>query len=405
MAEITLDDVRAAAESLAGEIPPTPTVSAPLLSAELGCRLHLKLENQQHTGSFKDRGALNKLKQLTPDERRRGVIAMSAGNHAQGVAYHATRLGIPATIVMPSITPFTKVARTESYGATVVLEGENLSDAQAHAEALAAEQNLTLIHPYDDPAIIAGQGTIALEMLAAAGDLDDLVVPIGGGGLIAGIAVAARALKPGIRITGVEAAAYPSMNDVLAGRAGSYGGSTLAEGIAVKKPGLITREIVRDLVDDIVLVDETALERAVHMLITVQKIVAEGAGAAGIAAVLSAPERFAGRNVGVVICGGNIDPRMIASILMRGLVRDSQLVRLRIRIDDRPGALGRLAAIIGRKGGNIVEVYHQRLMFEVPVKSIDVDVMVETKDRPHVEKIIAALEEDGFPTETASAIG
>jgi threonine dehydratase len=402
MLPVSPSDIEAAAARIAGSIAATPTVAAGRLSERLGCAIHLKLESLQFTGSFKDRGALNKLSRLTPAERAGGIIAMSAGNHAQGVAYHAARLGIPATIVMPAGTPFTKIARTEGYGARVVLEGESLSDSHAHALRLAKAEGLVLIHPYDDAAIIAGQGTIAGEMLAAVPDLDDLVVPIGGGGLIAGIAVAATALKPQIRITGVEAALYPSMSDALAGRERAYSGATIAEGIAVKAPGVLTREIVAALVDDIILVDEPTLEGAVHALLTTQKLLAEGAGAAGVAAVMAAPERFAGRKVGIVLCGGNIDPRILASILMRGLVREGQLVRLRVEIVDQPGALARVTGIVGRTGGNIVEVAHQRLLCDVPVKQIDLDIVVETRDRGHVDAILAALATGGFP---ASVMG
>lgn len=405
MLPVTPEEVHAAAAAIAGAVVATPTVAAPLLSELLGASLFLKLENLQHTGSFKDRGALTKLLQLDAAARARGVIAMSAGNHAQGVAHHAQRLGIPATIVMPSHTPFTKVARTEAYGARVVLEGENISDSQIQAERLAQEHGYTLIHPYDDPAIVAGQGTIGLEMLAAVPDLDDLVVPIGGGGLIAGVALAARSINPGIRITGVESAHYPSMTDALAGRAASYGGATLAEGIAVKTPGRLPQRIIGELVDEILLVDEAAIERAVHLLATVQKLVIEGAGAAGIAAILSDPDRFVGRRVGAVLCGGNIDPRMLASILMRGLVRQGQLVRLRVQIEDGPGKLGRLAAVIGAAGGNIVEVHHQRLVVGLPVKRIDVDMVVETRDRPHVDRIIQDLDCAGFPAGIVTDIG
>jgi threonine dehydratase len=403
---VTVADIRAAARAIEGEIVRTPTVDAPGLGERLGCRLSLKLENLHYTGSFKERGALNRLKALTPDERRRGVIAMSAGNHAQGVAHHARRLGIPATIVMPRLTPFTKVARTEAFGATVELQGESLDDAKPAVERLIAEHGLTLIHPYDDPRIVAGQGTIAFELLRAAPDLDDIVVPIGGGGVISGIAVAARAINPKIRITGVEAALYPSMSDALAGRTGqTYRGATLAEGIAVKSPGRLTRAIVGRLVDDILLVDEGTIECAVHALLTVQRIQAEGAGAAGIAGIMAAPERFAGRRVGVVVCGGNIDARVLASILMRGLARAGQLVRLRVEIEDAPGVLARIAGVVGNAGGNIVEVYHQRMSFDLPVKRADIDVVVETRDRPHVERIVRDLDLAGFDCEVLTDLG
>ncbi|WP_158044692.1 threonine ammonia-lyase [Skermanella pratensis] len=396
---IALDDIRRAAAILAGELPVTPTVAARRLSEQTGTRLFLKLESLHHTGSFKERGALTKLRSLDEAAARQGVIAMSAGNHAQGVAYHATRLGIPATIVMPAQTPFTKVERTEAYGARVLLHGETLGDAEAFAHDIAARDGLTFVHPYDDPLIIAGQGTVALEMLDVVPDLDTLVVPIGGGGLIAGIATAAKALKPGIEIIGVEAEMYPSMKQTLAGETVTCSGATIAEGIAVKAPGRFTREIVRDLVDDIVLAGEECLERAIYTLITEQKLVVEGAGAAGVAALLDDPARFRGRTVGTVICGGNIDARVLASILMRGLVRQRRVVRLRIGLSDAPGALAKVAQFLGDAGGNIVEVYHQRLFHNVPVKMADIDVVLETRDPAHVDAIIAKLREAGYPAE------
>lgn len=402
---VTIDDIRAAAAALEGQVARTPVIPAPLLSGILGCELFLKLETLQRTGSFKDRGAYNKLRSLDKAQRKRGVVAMSAGNHAQGVAYHATRLGIPSTIVMPTFTPFTKVAKTEGYGAKVVLVGQTLDDSMGHARKLVDAEGLTLIHPYDDPYIIAGQGTAGLEILADVPDLDDLVVPIGGGGLISGVAIAARSINPSIRITGVEASLYASMSDAVAGRTGVYGGATIAEGIAVKSPGVLTRQIIAALVDDIVTVDETVLEQGVHQLMTQQKLVAEGAGAAGVAGLLANPERFAGRKVGVVVCGGNIDPRILASILMRGLVRNGQIARLRIEIEDSPGVLSRIAGIIGTTGGNIIETYHQRLFFQIPVKRADIDVVVETRDRAHVDVIIGKLMEGGYPAKLLSDVG
>jgi threonine dehydratase len=369
----------------------------------------LKLETLHPTGSFKERGALNKLKSLTPEERAAGVIAMSAGNHAQGVAYHARRLGIPATIVMPEGTPFTKIERTEAHGATVVLRGHGLTEARRAAHALAEERRLTFVHPYDDPAIIAGQGTLALELLADVPDLDTLVVPIGGGGLISGIAIAAKALAPAIEIVGVQAALYPSMLNAVKGapadapRDALSGGQTIAEGIAVKEPGRLTRQIVAALVADILLVDEAALERAVNILLDVQKLAVEGAGAASLAALLAHLERFRGRKVGLVLCGGNIDARVLSSILMRGLVRDGKLVRLRSEISDSPGVLSRITRILGERGGNIVEIYHQRLFYDVPVKRAEVDVVVETRNATHVGEIVGALNEAGFPTRLLSS--
>lgn len=396
MARLSIDDIRAAVEAIAGSVPVTPTVPSSFLSEQLGCRLSLKLENLHHTGSFKERGALNKLLGLSDDAKHRGVVAASAGNHAQAVAYHATRLGIPSTIVMPQQTPFTKVARTERFGARIVLFGDSLSESQAHAEDLAAEHGLTLVHPYDDPAIAAGQGTVGLELMTAAPDLNDVVVPIGGGGLIAGVATAVKAVRPDVRITGVEAALYPSMSDALKGVSRDYGGPTLAEGIAVKQPGLLTREVVAELVDEIVLADETALEAAVHLLLTSQRLLAEGAGAAAIAAVMMAPERFAGRRVGAVISGGNIDSRLVSSVLMRGLVHDGRLVHLVVAVDDTPGVLSRVTDIIGQCGGNILEVDHHRLVLDVPVKRADLDIVVETRDRGHVDVIRDRLAAAGF---------
>jgi threonine dehydratase len=395
----TLDDVRRAAATLAGDLQVTPFVPALRLSEQVGAEVFLKLENLHHTGSFKERGALVKLRSLSAEEARAGVIAMSAGNHAQGVAFHARRLGIPATIVMPARTPFTKVERTEGYGARVVLHGEGLSEAEAHAHELAARHGYAFVHPYDDPLVVAGQGTCGLEMLDAVPGLDALVVPVGGGGLVGGIATAAKALRPGMRVYGVEAALYPSMRQALAGEPVSCSGATLAEGIAVKAPGRLTLEIARTLVDEILLVDEAALERAVFALMAEQKLVAEGAGAAGVAALMAEPGRFRGLRVGIVLCGGNIDARLLASVLMRGLVRDRRLVRLRVEIDDAPGALGTIARVIGEAGGNIVEVYHRRLFYDVPVKMAEVDVVVETRGPDHVERITSTLRGAGFATE------
>jgi threonine dehydratase len=401
---VTLDDVRAAAGRLAGQVVRTPSVPARRLAEASGAAaVMLKLENLQYTGSFKDRGALNKLLGLSRNEAAAGVIAMSAGNHAQGVAYHASRLGIPATIVMPRGTPFNKVERTRSFGARVMLEGEGIDAAAEFARDLAEREGLTFVHPYDDPAIIAGQGTIALEMLADDPELDLLVVPIGGGGLIAGIATAARALKPDVEVVGVEAALYPSMSDAVHKRAPTSGGLTLAEGIAVKTPGALTRPIIERLVADILLVEEGAIEGAVHCLAEQQKLVAEGAGAAGVAALQAHPQRFAGRRVGIVICGGNIDTRMLAQVLMRGLVRDGRVVTLRVEISDSPGVLGALARTIGESGGNIIEIHHQRLFYDLPVKRAEVDAVIETRNAEHVREIVAALARIGFPTRRLSS--
>ncbi len=396
---ISIAEIKAAAASIAGQVKRTPSVDAPRLAELVGAeRIVLKLENQQYTGSFKDRGALVKLLSLTPEERKSGVVAMSAGNHAQGVAYHARRLSIPVTIVMPEGTPFTKIERTRYLGARVVVEGDGFDSAGGFARELAAQEGLIFVHPYDDEKIIAGQGTIGLEMLADDPALDCLIVPIGGGGVIAGIATAAKALKPAIELLGVEAKLYPSMYNAVRGLEPASGGSTIAEGIAVKRPGERTKPIVEALVSDILLVGEDTLERAVMQLIEIQKVVAEGAGAAGLAAMLAYRERFAGKRVGTVICGGNIDARMLSHILLRGLVRDGRMVRLRIEITDQPGALARLAGVIGKAGGNIIEIYHQRMFHDVPVKKADIDAVIETRNAEHVREIVQGLNAIGFPT-------
>jgi threonine dehydratase len=402
---VDVDDVRRAAAAIVSAIAKTPLVPAPTLSEAAGCDVWLKLETQHPTGSFKERGALNKLLALNANERGAGVVAMSAGNHAQGVAYHARRLGIPATIVMPEGTPFTKIDRTQALGATVVLEGDSLIAARQAADTLARDKGLVPVHPYDDPAVIAGQGTVALEMLADEPELDTLIVPIGGGGLISGIAVAAKALQPAIEIVGVQSTLYPSMLDALKGEPPDSGtaGATLAEGIAVKEPGSLTRQIVAALVGDILLADDAQIEAAIEHLVDREKLVAEGAGAAGVAALLAYPERFRGKRVGIVITGGNIDARLLASVLMRGLVREGCLVRLRSELPDVPGALARLSAVIGGRGGNIVEVHHQRLFQDASVKRAELDVVIETQSRRHVVAIVTALIAAGFPTELLSA--
>ncbi len=383
--------MRAAAARIADAVLRTPTVAAPALSAALGLDVTLKLETFQRTGSFKERGALNKLLQLSAREAKAGVIATSAGNHAQGLAYHAQRLGVPVTIVMPEATPFVKVERTAAFGARVLLEGDDLSASERAAAARARRERLTVVHPYDDDAVIAGQGTIALELLADAPDLDVLVVPIGGGGLIGGIALAAKALKPSIRVIGVEAAAYPSMRAALRGRTPRFASATLAEGIAVKRPGKRTLPLVRRLVDDILLVSEERIEQAIQLLVDQENLVVEGAGAAGVAALLDQPRRFRGRRVATVLCGANIDRRLLSSILMRGLARDGRLIRLRAEIGDTPGMLAKLTRVIGDAGGNIVEITHQRLFLDVPVKSAEVDIIVETRGPAHIQQIRKAL--------------
>jgi threonine dehydratase len=398
---VTAAAVRNAAAAISRAIARTPTIAAPALSELAGAEIHLKLETLHRTGSFKERGALNKLLTLDASQRRAGVVAMSAGNHAQGVAYHARRLGIPAMIVMPEGTPFIKIDRTEAFGATVVLMGDSLAAAREAADTLARERGSVLVHPYDDPEIIAGQGTVALELLADCPDLDTIVVPIGGGGLISGIAVAAKAHNPEIEIIGVQSTLYPSMYRVLRGEDPGQpaAAATLAEGIAVKEPGRFTRHIVKALVSEIRLVDEVTLEGAVEILLERQKLVVEGAGAAGVAAVLAPPQRFRGKRVGIVITGGNMDARLLASILMRGLVREGRLVRLRCELPDVPGALSRLSGVVGKHAGNIVEVHHQRLFHDTSVKRAELDVVVETQNRRHVEVLIAALVAAGFPTQ------
>jgi threonine dehydratase len=366
------------------------------LSKLTGAQIYIKFENLQFTASFKERGALNRLLQLSAAERARGVCTMSAGNHGQAVAYHAHRLGVPATIVMPRHTPFVKVEHTRSHGADVVLHGSTLAEAFAHALEITAARGLTLVHPFDDPAVIAGQGTIGLEMLAVAPELEMLVMPIGGGGLISGVAVAAHAVSPQTTIIGVQAESYPSMPAALRGEEVSCHGNTIAEGIAVKTAGLLTREIVRALVQDIVLVGENELERGVALLLNVEKTVAEGAGAASLAAVLSQPERYRGRKVGLVLSGGNIDSRLLASVLMRELVREQRIVTLRIPIFDQPGALARLTQAVGDHGGNILDVFHRRLSTNVPAKSATLELSFEARDAQHAESIVAAIRAAGF---------
>jgi threonine dehydratase len=393
---VTLADIEAARETIAGHVLRTPLLPAPPLSALTGADVYVKYENLQVTNSFKERGACVKLAVLNADERRRGVIAMSAGNHAQAVAYHARRLGIPATIVMPVTTPFVKVKATEAHGAKVVLHGETLAEAQARAEVIASAGNLVWVHPYDDPLIIAGQGTVALEMLEAAPDLDVLVIPIGGGGLIAGCATAARAKNPAIEIVGVECALYPSMWNATHHGRRPCGGATLAEGIAVSNAGKLTLPVVRELVSDIILVDEPVIERAVNAFVTLQKAMAEGAGAAGLAAMLAEPQRFHGRKVGLILCGGNIDPRILASIMVRELERDGRIVSFRLTIPDRPGILGQIAGRLGELGANILTVDHHRLFLDVPAKGAKLDVTMETRGADHAEEIFRALRDEGY---------
>lgn len=393
---VTIAEVRDAAQCLAGHVLRTPTLRAAQLSAMTGADVFVKYENLQATGSFKERGALCKLMALTQEQKERGVIAMSAGNHAQAVAYHAARLGVPATIVMPQTTPAIKVANTRAYGAEVILEGETLSEAEATCFAAIRSRNLTLVHPYDDPLVIAGQGTIALEMLADVAGLDQLVVPVGGGGLIAGVAIAAKALHPTIEIIGVEAALYPSFHNALTGDDRPLGGATLAEGIAVKNVGHLTLPIVRANVASIVLVGESELERAVNGFASHQHALAEGAGAAGLAAMLAEPARFAGKCVGLILSGGNIDTRILASIMVRELEREDRIVSFRLTASDRPGLLGDLATRLGAAGANILEVSHHRLMLDVPARGVSVEFTIETRDRAHAEGILESLACDGL---------
>lgn len=394
---VTLADVQAAAKVLEGNIERTELALSRTLSAITGAEVWIKFENRQYTAAFKERGALNKLSKLTAEEKRRGVIAASAGNHAQGVAYHARRLGIPATIVMAQTTPFNKVEHTRDHGARVILEGLMFDEAKDYALKLGEKEGLVFIHPFDDLDIIAGQGTIALEMLADNPNLDTLVVPIGGGGLIAGIAVAAKALKPDIKIIGVEAAMYPCMHAALRGKTPKMGGATIAEGIAVKEVGKLTRRIAEQLLDDIVLVEEEHLERAITLFAEVEKTIAEGAGAAGLAALLAHPSRFYGRKVGLVLCGGNIDTRLLASVLTRALVRENRLARIRIVGDDRPGLLALVSKIIGDNGANIMEVAHNRIALDVPAKGAEFDILMETRDSQHTQEVIDALAQAGYP--------
>ncbi len=399
---VRLADVEKAARLLQGAIVETDCDPSRTLSSMLGCEIWLKFENLQFTASFKERGALNRLSALSPDERAAGVIAMSAGNHAQGVAYHANRLGIPATIVMPQGTPFVKIENTRRHGAEVIVHGATLEEAAAFAHERCQRLGLTFIHPYDDPLIIAGQGTIALEMLKAVPELETLVVPIGGGGLISGIAVAAKAIKPAIEVIGVEAELYPSMYNRIRGTELPMRGDTLAEGIAVKAPGVLTETLVRTHVDDIMLVSELEIERAVALLIEIEKTVVEGAGAAALAAVLGDPERFRGRKVGLVLSGGNIDTRLLASVLTRELARAGRISELCVDLADKPGQLARLATLVGDAGANIIEVVHQRVFTDLPAKGTVLRMVIETRDRAHLNETLARIRAAGFEAEITS---
>jgi threonine dehydratase len=401
---VTLDDIRAAAEAIRGSVVETPCVRSKKLSLITGVDLSLKLENLQFTGSFKDRGALVKLLALTDAERERGVVAMSAGNHAQAVACHAQRLGIAATIVMPRYTPNIKTEQTRQFGAEIILHGETLAEAEQLARQLAEERGLILVHPYDDPHVIAGQGTIALEMIEACPDLEVLIIPVGGGGLIAGNAIAARAVKPDMEIIGVETRRFPSMQQALAGKPPECGKTTLADGIAVKTPGKLTLPVVRALVDRIELVDEADIEAAVLLLIEVEKMVAEGAGAVGLAALLSNRKLLSGRKVGLVISGGNIDLPILSSIIQRGLVHTGRLVRIQVSMRDVPGMLAEVAACIGNAGANIVQVLHQRTFTMLPVQFVMVEFMLQTRGLEHVQEVIEVLEGLGYKTQLSEIV-
>jgi len=393
---VQIDDVVAAHARISDQIVRTPTLISRTLSDLTGATVYLKFENLQFTAAYKERGALNTLLQLSDAARSAGVIAASAGNHAQGLAFHANRLGIPATIVMPRNTPIVKVVQTQGHGATVILEGDTFDAAYAHARILEGERGLTFVHPFDDPRIIAGAGTVALEILADVPQIDTLAVPIGGGGLISGMATVARAQARPVEVVGVEAELFPSMYNRVNGTNMPCAGDTLAEGIAVKEPGGITSRMVAELVDDIVLVSERSLEEAVSLLLQIEKTVVEGAGAAGLAALLAHPERFRGRTVGVVLCGGNIDTRLLANVLLRDLARSGRLARLRIRLQDQPGALFNVARIFEAERVNIIEVYHQRVFTTLPAKGLITDIECETRDRAHLDKLVAALRVGGY---------
>ena len=396
---ITLGDVRAAADRIKGAVVRTPTLHSRTLSQMTGADIWLKFENLQFTAAYKERGALNALLQLDEAQRAKGVIAGSAGNHSQGLSYHGTRLGVPVTIVMPKTTPAVKVMQTESVGGMVELEGETFDEAYAHARRLEAERGLTFVHPFDDPHVAAGAGTVALEMLEDVPGLDMLAIPIGGGGLATGCGVAARGINPDIGLVGVEAALYPSMHNAVHGGSAPCGGDTLAEGIAVKAPGEFTSRMLKDLLDDIVLVDEPHLEKAVSLLLQIEKSVVEGAGAAGLAAVLAHRERFEGCKVGIVLCGGNIDPRLLANVLLRDLVRSGSIARLRITLQDRPGALFKVMRQFDAHQVNIIEIYHQRIFTTLPAKGLVTDIECEARDASQIMGLVNSLREGGYSVE------
>ena len=393
---LTLADIEAAAQRIAGAVVRTPTMYSQTLSKITGAQIWLKFENLQFTAAYKERGALNALLQLTDEQRARGVIAASAGNHSQGLSYHGTRLGVPVTIVMPRTTPVVKVMQTEAVGGNVVLEGETFDEASAHARTLEKELGLTFVHPFDDPKVAAGQGTAALELFADAPDLDCIVVPIGGGGLISGMATVAKAMPDPIEVIGVEAQLFPSSYNAFKGEDLPSGGDTLAEGIAVKQPGKFTQVVINRLVDDIVLVDEPHLEEAVSLLLQIEKTVVEGAGAAGLAAILSYPERFRGKRIGLVLCGGNIDTRLLANVLLRDLARSGRLARLQITLQDRPGALFKVMREFDAHSVNIIEIYHQRIFTNLPAKGLVTDIECEARDKAQLDALVQALTAKGY---------
>ena len=400
---LELADIQQAAERVHGQVLETPCVESRTLSQLTGTQLFLKMENLQFTASFKERGACNKLVQLSDEEKTRGVIAMSAGNHAQGVAYHAERLGIPATIVMPTFTPGVKVARTRGFGARVILHGDSLEAAYTHAKALAEAQNLVFVHPYNDSAIMAGQGTLALEMLAAQPALDTLVVPVGGGGLIAGIATAAKAIRPGIRVVGVQTQRFPAMVNAVQGTQHPQGGNTIAEGIAVGAPGALCLEVIRQRVDELLLVDEGDIEQAIVMLLEIEKTLAEGAGAAALAALLRHKDRFAGHKVGMVLSGGNIDPQLLAQIIGRGLVRSGRLIRIVISARDVPGSLARITALVAEAGANVDEVHHQRAFTLLAAQNVEIEMVLQTRGHEHVQELLERLRGAGLEVRLVTA--
>ena len=396
---LTLQDIRDAATRLRGQVANTPFVESRTLSEVTGARVYLKFENLQFTASFKERGACNRLAQLSAEQRARGVVAMSAGNHAQGVAYHAQRLGLRAVIVMPRFTPGVKVERTRGFGAEVVLHGDTLDEARAHAHALGEQQQLVFVHPYDDEAIAAGQGTAALEILEAEPDLDTLVVAIGGGGLIAGMATAAKAIRPDIEVVGVQTVRFPAMFNAVKGTHHPQGNSTIAEGIAVGTPGRVTQPVVAALVDDVVLVDEGDIEQAIVMLLEIEKTLVEGAGAAGLAALLKEPARYAGKKVGLVLSGGNIDPLLLAAIIERGMVRSGRLARIRVSARDVPGMLARIVTTVADAGANVEEVHHQRAFTALAVQNVEIELVLQTRGPAHIAELLQRLRDAGLQAE------